>query len=300
MPVLRSLGLSLVGVGLSLACMGLSRCQAETLNSVHLSTSITVDGRFDEWLNLPGQFYTNPRVALSVANDSARLYVHLRTSDDQVAQLIRRTGITLYLDKSGGKGKDFFVRFRGGPSRRDMKTGRERGEEGENRPEGRLETTGFDRPGGDDSLRRGPEFTCYQKDRIIEKPIPTDGSAGPAAAYAFQEGFHSFEFSVPLEQSRVRYYGLGAGVQGKVGIGLVWGEMNKEQMPQRRPEIDFTGGPDGPEGPMGGSPGGMGGGGGPGGPPSGNRPSMPEKQELWLKVQLASGPAAESAKPSDK
>ncbi len=232
--------------------------------------------------------------SFGLCNDSQYLYVMLAIRNPMYAGMIRRSGLTIYLDASGKKSKDFLIKYTGGPTREQMMTLRKQGTDMQGRqipPEMR------ERMNEPDSMR-GPEFICYQKDRIAEKPIPVDGSEGPSAVFGVDQGFCVYQFRIPLRESEVRNYGMGVKQGQKFSVGLLWGEMSEER---RGRGMMSGGGPGGGPGGGGGGgmqpPGGMGGGpgggmgGGPGGGPGGpggmmGRDQMPEKQEVWVKAKM--------------
>jgi hypothetical protein len=185
------------------------------------------------------------------------------------------SGLTLYVDIDGGKRKDFYLKFVGGPSREQLHSLMKK-EFGGRVPEGRDMPEGMPPMDMDDGPRDSvPTLFCFVKDRISEKVIPLDGVEGPAAAFDTAHGFFVYEFAVPLKESEIRYYGLGAGSDKPISVGLIWGEV--EQMHSERP----NGGMD-----LGGMPGGGGGMGRPMGGPQGGV-ERPSKQEVWLKTTLA-------------
>ena len=231
------------------------------------------------------------KASFGLCNDSQYLYVMLALRDPMYAGMIRRTGLTIYIDGKGKKSKDFMIKYVGGPSREQMMTLRRQGTEMPERdmtPEMRERMQ--ERMNGPDTAR-GTEFVCYQKDRIAEKPIPVDGAEGPSAVFGVDQGFCVYQFKIPLRESEVRNYGIGAKQGQKFSVGLIWGEMAQERRENR---MGFGGGPGGggggmepPDGMGGGRMGGRGG--GPGGGPGGGMMrggGMPEKQEVWVKSKL--------------
>jgi hypothetical protein len=131
------------------------------------------------------------------------------------------------------------------------------------------------------------EFTCAVKDRIVEMPIELDGSNGPQVACGTDHGFFVYEFKIPLKDSEVRYYGIGAEEGTTITIGANWGKMERRAMQGMRPAGGGM-----PGGGIGGGPpgGGRSGGGMNGGPPGGaggERPDMAEEQEIWIRTTLA-------------
>jgi len=242
-----------------------------------------VDGRLQDWQGKVTSYFEKQQAVIGVANDADNLYIHFRTKDVKWAGLIRRTGLTIYVDNEGGKDKRFFVRLFDGPA---MEAMRWRGDIDTTRPEADNpaplgERMRSDRPG------EQKRFTCFVEDRIVEMPIAFDGSMGPRAAYDTCWGFYSFEFSLPLRESVVRYYGIDAVPGQQISIGAVWGDMSDTNRPRGEETGEHTGGgmmpPDGEMPPGGGMPGG-------GMRPGGGRPGMQaqEKQEIWFKTVLAS------------
>ena len=252
----------------------------EEINSDRTEAAIQIDGKTNDWARLSGIFFQEQNASLAVANDQEFLFVLFRTSDMRTARIIKMSGLTLYLNIDGKKKKDFYLKFRGGPSLEQLR-GRGQDQEGQT-PARRPMMDESEQPFGKE---RAPALTCYIKDRIVEKEMPLDGSEGPMAAFDTSLGFYVYEFRVPLDSGEVRYFGLGADLSRPIAIGMEWGDMEgmRGQMGDRR-----GGGPGG--GPGGG--GGMGRGGDFGGERpqgmGGERPEMPKKQEVWVKAKLAS------------
>jgi len=241
-------------------------------------TLIVVDGQAADWENLPVTFYEEQQVSLGLANDSSRLYILMRFRDPKWPRTIRMTGLDLCFDRNGGTDRKFVLRYRGGPEGMPMPGG---------------DSLPFPMPDllaerdqfSDDS---SAAFTCFIDGRIYEKPIPTDGAEGPAAAAGIERGSFTYEFAVPLPEGAVRHYGINAQPGQVIGLGASWGDMSELSERMREdapPEMDMRPPDDGMFPPAGGM--------GPGGPPdgmggrSGKWPEMPEKQEVWLKVTLA-------------
>jgi len=259
------------------------------VSSVYVNAPITVDGNIDDWMELPGVMLDDQNASLGVSNDGECLYILFKTRDPRWMRTIRMTGLTLYLNNEGKKKKDYFIKFHDGPTRAQMRA------MGDNR-ESDMPTRGMGPRSNRDSESE-PRLTCYIKDRIIEKAIPLDGSEGPRAAFDTSHGFCAYEFSIPLAEDSVRFYGIGADPGRQIVVGLEWGDM-EDAMKERMGGKD-RGGMGGPGGGMGGPGVGMGGpgggmggpGGGMGGGRGGERPEMPEKQEVWIKAELGTPPA---------
>ncbi len=266
---------SIIAVGLIASCNGL-----ET-ESTWGETPMVIDGLADDWRGISIFYLEDNNASLGFANDSTRLYILLRFRDPRWASTIRRSGLTFWIDAEGGKSKDFRIRYRGGPSQEELRASR-----GETVP------GDMDRPM--DMMMpdtNQPLFTCLDEGRIVEMEIPVDGSAGPAAAFSLDEGFFTYEFSLPLEESSVRYYGLSVVPGQWVGVGAKWGEVGRQGGSIPGNPGGMGGHLPGGGGKGGGRGGGMSGGGRRGG--GGQRPEMPEAQEVWLTTRLADLPQDE-------
>jgi len=258
-------------------------CKGIRMESIWTETPISVDGRAEDWSGIGSAYLEENNVSISFANDSARLYLLLRLRDPRTAAMIRRSGLTIWIDAAGGKSKDFRICYREGPSREDIQALTGAG----NPP------TGGREPDFMTSDTNRPVFTCFQEGRIAEMGIPPDGSLGPTAAFSVDHGLFSYEFSWPLQESVVRYYGLGVSPGQRIGIGAKWGGRGADR-----------GGLPGRDGRMGGMPPGGGGGGDiPGGMPGGlgggpleggfgGQPDMLRQQDVRLKVTLAEADAS--------
>jgi len=247
---------------------------------------IKIDGKADDWPSLAGMILKDENAAVAVANDDSSLYFIFRTTDERWVRAISMSGITLYLDIDGGKHKDFYLKFTGGPPPEMMR----RNMEGRQTEEIPGNYRGMEEPRRERE-HRGSQLMLYIKDRLSEKDIPLDGAQGPAAAFDTSLGFYTYEFRVPLDYGKPLDFGLGVKRDKKIGIGLVWGDM-EGMMKRERPDGGGLGGmgdggfPGGGMEPGGGRPMGGGGKGDRDGPPGGRRGQMLSKQEVWFKTKL--------------
>jgi hypothetical protein len=251
---------------------------------------IRIDGRSDDWQKVDGFFLDDQKAMFAFSNDNQFLYVLFRTTDLRWVRMIKRTGLTLYFDVAGGKKKDLFVRFKGGPSAEQLMT---RGSGSNGREQMRTRRGEEFPPGGEQT----PTLTCFIKDKIVEKLIPLDGTEGPAAAFDTGQGFYTYEFRIPLAKDSILYYGIGAAAGKQISFGGVWGErpeMKRDGDDSMRGRRSGVGGIPG----MGGRGGGMGDFSGEMGGPheGGNRSQAPQKQEVWIKTTLALPDASETPK----
>lgn len=219
---------------LMLAVVTTSHAWANTpdMTSRWVAQGIKIDGQRSDWPENAVGFLSEQEATVGLCNDSDNVYVMLSFKKAQYARMIRMSGLTIWLDDKGGKGKTFMVRFTGGPTREQMQGVMEESGRDSSRqtpPEMRQRM-------GERDRKVENKLVCFQKDNIAEKEIPLDGSEGPAGAFGVEKGFFTYEFSIPLKASALRHYGLGLPPGPKIGIGLIWGEMDKSKMGEGKGE----------------------------------------------------------------
>ncbi|KAA3636826.1 MAG: hypothetical protein DWP97_02000 [Calditrichaeota bacterium] len=244
-------------------------CMAEDLSSTFTRNVMAIDGKLDDWKGIGAYFDKDKEVSLAVCNDSEYLYIKMHTQSQDNVRTIKMTGLKIYIDNGDGDKKDFYIKYNAGPE------------------------TKLSEKGDIDEKRRptSPEnqFLCFDKKRMLNKIIPTDGSEGPAAAFDEEKQVFVYEFKIPLHKSTTNSYGIEINPEKKFKIGFVWGD--KDDIPKgMKPPGGGKGGFGGNDSfnpPTGGR--GMGGRGG-GRQPGGKRPGQfqIEKKEIWIKSILAS------------
>lgn len=279
-------------IGILLVCLAqVVSCkkEADQVSVNWLGSPITIDGRFDDWDQVPTSRMHEDHAVLKLANDSQYVCLYYVTDNLDWVRTIKMTGLTLYFNRDGSHDKEFFVRYRNGPRVADLTT-----------PGPALGTTGPDamNPAMREQLLESEradrtEFTCFVRDWIVEKSIPTDGRQGPEAAYGLHAGRYAYEFRIPLKPSESLYYGLGASPGTMLGMGAAWGGMPRPITDEPAPGSSEFGGTRGQGSTMGdfGDPGSGGFASPPGGGPP---PGLPEKEEVWIKSRLAVAARAES------
>ncbi len=257
----------------------LAGCGPQEVQTNWSAEPLKVDGEMTEWPSGSTVYFEDSGVQLGLSNDNQNLYILFRFSNQAWARAIRMGGVTLWLDNSGKKKKDFGIRYTGGPSLSELQ---------------KMKASsggGFRETLTPEQQQRLLEMEEATADQIIvidkksnqEITLRADGSGGPAVCFASPQGIYTYEFSIPLEKGDVFDCGIGVEPEQVICLGLEWGGMSKAD----RERMEKMGG--GPPGGMGGGP--PGGIGGRGGGRGGSRPQAPEKQELWVKTLLASPPA---------
>ncbi|UCB53371.1 MAG: hypothetical protein JSV10_04650 [Candidatus Zixiibacteriota bacterium] len=254
----------------------LAGCKTQEVQTNWSAEPVKVDGEMTEWTGGSTVYFEDIGVQLGIRNDDQDLYLLFRFSNQAWARAIRMGGVTLWLDNSGKKKKDFGIRYAGGPRLSELQ------EMGAHSRGGFRETL---TPEQQQRLREMEDNAAGQITVIDKKSnqaitLPPDGSEGPAACFASPQGIYTYEFSIPLEKGDVFDYGIGAEPRQTITLGLEWGGISNEDRQKMMRGM--------PPGRGAGPPGGMGS--GPGGGSRGGSPGMkpPKKQELWVKTQLAS------------
>jgi hypothetical protein len=233
---------------------------------------------------------------VAASNDSECLHVEFRfrTLDTKWARNCAMTGLTVWLNAAGKKKKDFGVTLASGPSPEDLSPWADR------------ETSSVrEEPDFRMRLRLDGGLTVNYPDRKVA--ASADGSLGPSATFAIQNGVCTYDLSVPITGLGDRRLGLSIAPGSVVMVGITAGPSAEERAAMQKQFQRGGGRPGAGEEPgngMGGGPPGGGMGGGPpgggmgGGPPGGgmngaDRPGteMQESPEVWVKLRLAAAAA---------
>jgi hypothetical protein len=234
------------------------------LNSNWRDREITVDGKNADWLGAM-LFFEEDNVSVGLLNDENFFYICMIAEDQFIRAQVMMQGFTLWFDPDGGKEKTFGIKYPLGIQASDLPRGMMRDEQSveiprqaPRRPMLELEILG---PGKDDT-----------KKMLIEE------AKGIEINIEFSSGMLVYELKVPLIQSELYPYAIGAEAGSSVGIGLETSKMERSDM--RRAMTGGRGGV-GPPGGLTGGPGGR-------GMPGSRRPRMPQSLKIWAVVQLAS------------
>jgi len=259
----------------------LAGCGPQEVQTNWSAEPVKVDGEMTEWPSGSTVYFEDSGVQLGLSNDNQNLYILFRFSNQAWARAIRMGGVTLWLDNSGKKKKDFGIRYTGGPSLPGFQRMRASGEGGFQEaltPEQQQRLLDMEQ----DTVG---QITVIDKKSKQEITLRTDGSGGPAVCFASPQGIYTYEFSIPLEKGDVFDFGIGAQPGQIICLGLEWGGMSMGDRQRTRGERGGDRGGEGRDdrggGRRGGDRGGM------GRDRGGSREQAPKEQELWVKTQLA-------------
>jgi hypothetical protein len=277
----------LIDMSLLLACFLFSAASSTAWAKYEMSSQwknrdVKIDGASSDWENVMGDI-EGQNLSIGMMNDSTDIYLCLIIGDQAQQRHILRRGITLWLDGSGGKEKNFGIRFPVGK-----------------RPNGMpmREQDTQQKPSEKAGQQMEQELLAAQTELEIRgakdedtKKMPLSDAEGIVLKMGIQASLLVYEVRIPIAM-------IGEIKKNKIGLGL---ETEKMEQGGMRPEFAErseggvsgrgrpSGGPPSGGPPMGGGPGGMGGGpGGMGGPPSGDMPQMPKAIKLWITTDLAS------------
>lgn len=251
--------------------------------------SIVIDGDDGDWRNAR-HLLEKENLVYGMLNDAEYLYLYFNLSDRRRQMQIARSGLSVWLDANGGKGRSFGVHYPLAMKETDLPetgpglSGGGRGRGGGRSPGGRAALDPA-------QLDRLMERLVARRDFQILGPLSdqrTSSSgriiAGIEVAASWSEGRLIYELKVPLTRDAEHAYAVGVREGKPLGVGI------------EAPLPDFRGGRRGGGG-FAGGPGGRGrggfGGGRGGGPGLGSRggrgggSSRPEPLELWAKLKLA-------------
>lgn len=291
-------GISLAAVVFSLVLGG---CMEPKLESAWLDRHIAIDGKAPEWAGREAYYDDREGLKAGFFNDTEHLYVYLSTWHRETQMQILTNGLTIWIDSGGGTKQTLGVNFpvrrpmpASSDSSRDLPSRRSR----DRRIEPEMLKNLLDESSGEIRIIGAGE------EPLISLSAADSSKAGIEAAVGLSNRTLIYELRMPLARVLGAPYAIQAGPGKIIGIGVkvgkreMAGKRGGNEAPQGMEE-----GPDGRgEGPggTGGSPGGGGMGGFPGGgmgAPGGMDGRTPlQSLEVWMKVKLASGPAAAPAK----
>lgn len=234
-------------LGIVLLCLCLwpavvSVAERPRFESQRRDGAIAVDGRFDDWYGPLQPFGADP-VAIQFLNDGDFLYVRLTASDAATRKQIRRLGMTIWFDPSGGTKKKFGIKYPvvetgGGASGR--------GHRGEGSSQ--------------DAPEPGDRVDIFGPGKDDARSLTRDHLSGVEVAIREEEGTLHYELKVPLGHASDHPYAIDTAPGRTIGVGLETGKMQ-----QHSSDTGRGGGSGGGGGGMGGGGRGHGGGGGGGG-----------------------------------
>jgi len=242
-------------------------CGSDGFKSEKLQSKIIVDGRSEDWTNLPLTYIEDMEMVIGFAHNDTSLFVMFRFSDQKLARKIHMRGAILWLDPTFDEDKEWGVRYRREfigprPNLSPMNSS--------DLPPVILDGN-FAVVRGEDKLSTGLEF--YPGVR---------GAAGN------EKNLYVFEFSFPMDSNSDDVLRAFTANSPEISIGVEIESISKEEREMMKQKM--TEGSQGGRSGGGRSGGGMKGG-GRGGQSSmmggrGNIPDM-DREEIWMTINLS-------------
>ena len=254
---------TILGTGFLCGCGG---GPAIEIQSHWSDSAVIMDGGADDWAGFPIEYSDEEKISLGVRNDAESIYLVFLVRDEGLVRKIHMGGLTLWFDRTGGKKKEFGIRYRGSVPLMKELDEESRFQERESQMLGMITV-----------IKTGEEVW-----------VPENNPRGLAAASAHQQGIFAYEFRIPMVAHDSICSAISTLPGEKISMGLEIAGIShdaREKMRRERPEM--------------GSP--PGAGGMPGGPPEGrpeggfrgDRGQMSETQEIWVSIRLAKNPDQE-------
>src|SRR5262249_22459332 len=73
-------------------------CNDEPVRSSFVSSPPRIDGDLAEWQDVPVRVFQEKSIAVGALRDSSYLYVAARCADEEITRMIRRRGLTMWID----------------------------------------------------------------------------------------------------------------------------------------------------------------------------------------------------------
>jgi hypothetical protein len=246
-------------------------CGGEEIKSHWRSREVAIDGRNTGWF-APAVSVNDELTSVVAFNDGEFLYVGLRTANRDLQRLILRQGITWWFDREGGDDKKFGFRY---PVGGKMSPGNWSGENDVSEGEGERDLQQLN----------STELDLYAAGDREPQRMTKMGTGGIDARFHRSRDTLYYEIQVPLSESGVHPFAIGALPGGKIGVGLETVHGRPQEGPSGE-SMERGGGSEGGRG-MGGRGGGGGRGRGAGRTPRPDGGSTPSPIKVWARVQLA-------------
>ncbi len=190
---------------------GITGCNSKDVQSSRIEAPITVDGIGSDWGDIPVTDFEDPNIFMGFGNTNDRLYILVGFNDQDLAQLFRMNGITLWLDGTGEREKETGIKYVPPPDRENSRT---EGPEDDMSSEKRklFEERSGKRSTGLSIVNRNGE--SYRLD---------PGGHVPEGAFKSEFGRYILEFMVPLRRDKSMPYAIDISDDTKISLGLEMG-----------------------------------------------------------------------------
>jgi hypothetical protein len=241
----------------------ITSCGVDGFSSTLLDSQIIVDGKGEDWKDIPLTYLEDLEMVIGFAHNDSALYAKFRFSDQILARKIHMRGVILWMDPQNDEEKRWGIRYRGEFSR----------------PPANSDLRGRQEPAPE--IHNGQFMVVQGEDKIS---TGLDYFPGVQAAASRDKNLYVFEFALPLNTTSDDVLRQLTSESKKIGFGVEIGSISAEEREMMKQSMAEGGGrrPGGrrtrPGMSGGGRPGGM-----MGGP--GNRVDI-DSEEFWLTCHI--------------
>lgn len=195
--------------------------QNKATESVWATQPPKIDGASKDWEGTTFDMWEKGGVQYAFRNDGNNLYLLFMITDAKLRSTIEDLGLTIYVDLSGQKSKDYGILFR-----RKRITA--------NESIALLEKQGPVSDEQKEKMRATPFYNYYFTEIVNKKGEPVlvpQGVTGPPAMFKYTTEKKNlvYELLIPLNRGNSALPGLGAGPGLTLSIGFEWGGPTEEQ-----------------------------------------------------------------------
>jgi hypothetical protein len=196
------------------------------------ASPVKIDGSNNDWAGDPLTAEKKVKVDYAFRNDSENLYVLFIFNDPKFLSTINQTGMTLWLNTEGKKGKDYGIKFNIKTITADTYIALVEKQVGALPEEKKNE------------IKKTPTYRIFQNE-VIDKEgedfIITGGPAAPAFMLRPGKNMMIYEFRIPLKKGEGQPVGIGTEPGKDIKIGFEWGGLTKEMIEARTKRLGASG-----------------------------------------------------------
>ena len=209
---------SAFGILVLFAASAVLLAQAPVVDSLWVDQPPKLDASSGDWLGTEFAKWENG-VQYAFRNDGANLYLLFMITDPKLRSTIEEGGLTLRVDPSGQKNRDYGIRLH-----RKRITA--------NESISMLERQGFVSDEQKAKIRQTPFYNYYMAEVVDKKgdlvPVPA-GVAGPPVLFKYTNEKKNlvFEVGIPLARVNPALPGLGAAAGTTLSLEFEWGGLTE-------------------------------------------------------------------------
>ncbi|MFC1608215.1 hypothetical protein ACFL47_09610 [Candidatus Latescibacterota bacterium] len=211
-------GTMLLMVFLHFSFLVINGCGLRSIESTWRDRKVTIDGidNGPEWENAR-YFFEEEKITLGILNDENNIYLRISSRDRELQRKLIAFGMTIWFDEKGGKKKNLGIHFPLGIRDRGMDKSRKSNNEDQFRI-----ILG-------ESLSE-IEIIDKAKDNAEILLLSDVNGLGIETLIGYDKNNLVYELKIPLLRTEAQPYGIGNDTGQAIGIGMLIGEIDPEQL----------------------------------------------------------------------